>query len=336
MPKTHPRDALFGGRRPFPLLSACEHYAGSEKLMRKALRLQAEKNGAFDVTLDLEDAAPEGREAEHAQLVVDLLRSDENRHRRAGVRVHDVLHPAFARDVETVIRGAGEQLAYLTLPKPAGLGDVERALAAFAAASRSAGLARTIPVHVLIEGHGALRDAFAIAARPEVEVLDFGLMDFVSDHHGAIPASAMRSPGQFEHALVRRAKVEIAAAALAHGAVPSHNVTLELKDPEVTRADASRAYRELGYLRMWSVHPAQIDPILEAMRPDFSEVALAGEILLLAQARDWAPVEHRGRLHDRASYRYDWQLLERGRRAGALLPEDVETTFFSCDGASDA
>ena len=36
-----------------------------------------------------------------------------------------------------------------------------------------------------------------IAATPWVQVLDFGLMDFVSGHHGAIPASAMRSPGQF-------------------------------------------------------------------------------------------------------------------------------------------
>jgi hypothetical protein len=55
-------------------------------------------------------------------------------------------------------------------------------------------------------------------------------MDFVSGHHGAIPGSAMKSPGQFEHPLIVRAKCEIAAAALANGVVPSHNVTTELKD----------------------------------------------------------------------------------------------------------
>ena len=70
-------------------------------------------------------------------------------------------------------------------------------------------------MHVLIETHGALRDVWQIAALPGVESIDFGLMDFVSGHHGAIPASAMRSPGQFEHRLIARAKAEVVAAALA-------------------------------------------------------------------------------------------------------------------------
>jgi len=54
-----------------------------------------------------------------------------------------------------------------------------------------------------------------IAALPGVVSLDFGTLDFVSAHHGAIPMSAMESPGQFDHPLVRRAKCETAAAALA-------------------------------------------------------------------------------------------------------------------------
>ena len=64
---------------------------------------------------------------------------------------------------------------------------------------------------------------------PWLQVLDFGLMDFVSGHHGAIPASAMRSPGQFDHRLLARAKSEVVAAAIANGVVPAHNVTLDLK-----------------------------------------------------------------------------------------------------------
>ena len=79
------------------------------------------------------------------------------------------------------------------------------------------------------------------------------------------------------------AKAEIAAAALACGVVPSHNVTTELKDLDYIRNDALRARREFGYLRMWSIHPNQIVPIVEAMRPDFSEVEAAGEILIAAQ-----------------------------------------------------
>ena len=110
-------------------------------------------------------------------------------------------------------------------------------------------------------------------------------MDFVSAHHGAIPDSAMRSPGQFEHPLVRRAKLEIAAACHAHGKTPSHNVTTEVRDMSVVAADA-RARDEFAFTRMWSIHPAQIRPIVDAFAPRTDEVALAAEILLAAQAAD--------------------------------------------------
>ncbi|CAB3795676.1 hypothetical protein LMG28688_04158 [Paraburkholderia caffeinitolerans] len=133
-------------------------------------------------------------------------------------------------------------------------------------AAHRAGLKKRVPVHVLIETHGALRDVFRIAELPHIEVLDFGLMDFVSGHHGAIPAAAMRSPGQFEHALLRRAKADVVAAALANGIVPSHNVCLNLKDAVVIGTDAARAHNEYGFLRMWNIYPAQILPIVEAMR----------------------------------------------------------------------
>ena len=41
----HPRDALFGGEKPFPVIPTCEHFAGSEKLITKALEFQ-DKLGA--------------------------------------------------------------------------------------------------------------------------------------------------------------------------------------------------------------------------------------------------------------------------------------------------
>ncbi len=33
----HPNDALFQGEKPFPAIPCCEHFAGSEKLITKAL-----------------------------------------------------------------------------------------------------------------------------------------------------------------------------------------------------------------------------------------------------------------------------------------------------------
>lgn len=330
----HPKDVLFAGERPFPALPAVDHYAGSEKLMRKALQLQQELGLAFDVTFDLEDGARAGAEREHAELAATLIASAENRSGRIGARIHDVRHPHWRADLEILLRGAGGRLPFLTLPKACGVGDVRVQIDALRALEEELDTARPLPVHVLIETHGALREVWEIAALPGVESLDFGLMDFVSGHHGAVPGSAMTSPGQFEHPLVVRAKCEVAAAGLANGVVPTHNVTTELRDRAYIREDARRARAEFGFLRMWSIHPNQIAPILEAMRPDFSEVQLAGEILASAQDADWGPTQHQGRLHDRASYRYFWGLLERARVTGVELPAEATRRFFAAPTGS--
>lgn len=326
--RAHPSDVLFAGEKPFPILPAVDHYAGAEKLMLKALSLQRELGPVFDLTCDCEDGARAGAEAEHAQMVAELVTGPENVHGRVGARIHDITHPHWQRDLEILIGAAGERLAFITLPKVRSAVDAQAQIAELRRQETAAGLSRALPVHVLIETHGALREAWQIASLAGVESLDFGLMDFVSGHHGAIPASAMKSPGQFDHPLVARAKLEIAAAALGCGVVPSHNVTTELKDLEVIRSDAGRARREFGYLRMWSIHPNQILPIVEAMRPDFSEVEEAGEILAAAQDADWGPIQQRGRLHDRASYRYYWELLQRARQTGMPIDPAHLARFF--------
>jgi citrate lyase subunit beta/citryl-CoA lyase len=306
------------------LLPACDHYAGSEKLMRKSIALQQELGPLFDITLDCEDGASAGNEAAHARLVAELLNSDDNKFNRIGARVHDVGSPFFAQDVE-IICAAALRLAYLVLPKVHGAQEVIDAIALINEHAAKAGRTadNPLPVHVLIETHGALREAYAIAAIAQVQCLSFGIMDFVSAHYGAIPGAAMRTPGQFTHPLVVRAKLEISAACHAHGKVASHNVTTEIKDTAVAANDAQRAAAEFGYTRMWSIHPNQIKQIIKTFTPRLSEVNEAAAILLEAAAVQWGPIAQNGRLHDRASYRYYWTVLQRAKLAGLTLPESV-------------
>jgi len=325
----HPDDILFAGEKPFPILPVVDHYAGSEKLMKKAMAIQAEMGPVFDITCDCEDGARAGAEIEHATMSAELIMAPDNLHGRVGARIHDILHASWEQDLEILVKVAGIRLPFLTLPKPRSAADVARQIAALRDAEARHGLVRPIPVHVLIETHGALHEVWEIAALPGVESLDFGLMDFVSAHHGAIPGSAMKSPGQFEHPLVARAKCEVAAAALAHGVVPSHNVTTELNDLAYIRHDAELARSRFGFLRMWSIHPNQIRPIIEAMQPDFSEVEDAIAIVCAAQDSAWGPIRHAGKLHDRASYRYYWQLLKRARATGMAIPADIDERFFA-------
>jgi citrate lyase subunit beta/citryl-CoA lyase len=322
----HPRQVLLGAQAGAVVLPVCDHYSGVEARMRKSLALQAEmaaEFGAcvFDVTLDCEDGAPVGGEAEHAALVTELALSAAPG-MRVGARVHPVDHPAFAGDVITIAGRAGHRLSHLMVPKVESVEDVHAAVEALDAAS-----AEALPLHVLIESPLAVHHVFEIAAHPRVQSLSFGLMDFVSAHGGAIPADGMGAAGQFTHPLVVRAKLEIASAAHAHGKVPSHCVVTEFKDVEAMRSAAKKAANEFGFTRMWSIHPSQIRPILEAFAPDDRQIQIATKIISTAAGAAWAPVSIDGTLHDRASYRHYWQVLERAHSTGRILPTEAQAWF---------
>ncbi|CAH2943333.1 MAG: Similar to citrate lyase beta chain, 10 [uncultured Paraburkholderia sp.] len=294
-----PAEVLFDGEVPPAVLPACDHYAGSEKLMLKSLALQQQLGPVFDITLDCEDGAQVGREAEHAELVASLIGSEHDRFGRVGVRIHDFAHPHWRDDVRLILRAARQAPAYITLLKIRSVHDAAEMVAFIEATRRELGVARPVPVQLLVETHGALTRVFDLAALPGVEALSFGLVDFVSAHDGAIPDTAMRSPGQFDHPLVRRAKLEISAACHAHGKVPSHNVSTEVRDMSVVANDAPRD----------------------------EEIATATEILLAAQSAQWGPTRHRDTLHNRASYRYYWSVLRRAQSTGRTIPQDAAPLF---------
>lgn len=316
--------------------------------MIKSLALQAEMSqefGAcvFDVTLDCEDGAPVGGEFDHANMVVALANQAHAAiHNvasgvvsRVAARVHAVDHPAFEQDLDIIVGGAAAALCHVMIPKVEAVADVERAVHLVDQAAARSGRKDALPLHVLIESPAAVHRAFDIAAHPRVQSLSFGLMDFVSSHGGAIPSSAMGMhagqdadrPDQFSHPLVVRAKLEIASACHAHGKVPAHCVVTEFSDAIAVQQAATRASRSLGYTRMWSIHPAQIRPILEAFAPAASEIDLAANIMVRAGQADWAPISYDGKLHDRASYRYFWHVLERAHQTGRRLPDEVRAYF---------
>ena len=296
--------------------------------MRKSLQLQAELTqefGAcvFDVTLDCEDGAPIGGEADHAAMVVAMAQGAPA-NARVAVRVHAVDHPAFASDVATIVGQAGTRLCHIMVPKVESRADVALAEKALDAAKGA-----HLPIHVLLESPAAIHRAFEIAAHPRVQSISFGLMDFVSSHGGAIPADAMGSQGQFTHPLVTRAKLDIASSCHAHGKTPSHCVVTEFNDLDAIKAAARQAAQLFGYTRMWSIHPNQIRPILEAFAPTEAEIDVATKIIAACARINWAPISFNGQLHDRASYRYFWHVLERAHRTGRVLPPEAQAFFSS-------
>jgi citrate lyase subunit beta/citryl-CoA lyase len=294
--------------------------------MLKSIQLQeqmTEEFGicVFDVTLDCEDGAPVGGELDHAQMVAELALSAKP-NARLGVRVHPIHHQSFESDVQTILKKAGKKISHLMLPKVDTYEELTRALHDV----NEAGGIHT-PIHVLIESPRGVANVNEIAAHPRVQSISFGVMDFVSTHAGAIPSSAMDLEGQFSHPLVLRAKIEISEACHANGKVPSHCVVTEFKDTKALLKAARVAAQQYGFTRMWSIHPDQIRPILEAFSPNADEIARASEIILEAQKAEWAPISFQQQLHDRASYRYFWHLLEKAHVTGRVLPNEIRSLF---------
>lgn len=323
----HPADALFDADAATPpiTLAACDHYAGTLQRMQKALSIQQQLGPIFDITFDCEDGAPLGNEQQHAIAVAQLINSPDNLFNRVGVRIHDIHHPAFINDLSILIGQAGKRIAYITLPKAHNANEVRSALKQINQISNNVNVPQPIPVDILIETNGALHEVFEIAEIEQVACLSFGLMDFVANYRGTIPATAMEPIKQFKHPIVARAMLEIATACHTYGKAASHNVCTDIVHNNIIKADALKARDEFAYTRKWSIHPNQIQPILEAFTPNLAQINDAIQILLAAQAAHWGPIQHEGKLHDRASYRYYWMILQRAHRHISLLPQDVQT-----------
>ncbi|MDO5102695.1 MAG: aldolase/citrate lyase family protein [Lautropia sp.] len=325
----HPAKVLHQ-ETPRVRLPVCDHYSGRIELLAKSLALQARLGPILDVTADCEDGAPVGQEIVHIEQVAQALASDANRFNRVGVRPHPVHHPLFETELKTLLGSpAGHRLAFLTLPKIDTPADLAVAIACCEALEARHGIARPIPFQLLIESPRALAHVNELAAHPRVEALCFGLMDYISSFDGAIGADALHDARQFDHPLLARALTDISLACHAHGKVATHSVTLAIGDGQAAGRDARRAAQDFGYQRKWSIHPNQVEPIIAAFRPTHDEVHQAGQILLAAQRADWGPIRHQDELHDRASYRYWWQVLERARLTGAPIDSAVKAAFHS-------
>lgn len=305
-----------------PAIAPCEHLAGNEKFAKKAFALQGKHlspigRSLVDVTLDLEDGAPVGKEEELRSTFIAAIHSPENVFKQVGVRVHPPQSAGISRDIEAIVSQCAREVSYLTIPKVRSVQEVLWIHGLVTHYLRLTGASRSIPLHLLIETPEALQCLDALAALPCVESLDFGLMDFISHLGGAIPANCMQSPGQFEHRILASVKTKITLAALGAGKVPNHNVTVDVRNSETAYADAYRARHEFGFLRMWSIHPEQIESIVRAMTPSADEIDEAKSIIAAARAANWGPIQIDGRLHDRASFRYYWGILSRaGEVAG--------------------
>ena len=173
--------------------------------------------------------------------------------------------------------------------------------------------AAALPLQVLIETHGALREVQRIAAHPRVGHCPWsdGLRLRAPRCHpglGHERARAVRAPAGGARQAGDRGPPH------AYGKVPSHCVVTEFRTARPA-GPAAGAGGPAVWLHADVEHPPdQIQPILTPSRRCRRRSDEAIEIIHAAQSADWAPIQHRQRLHDRASYRYYWRVIERAHR----------------------
>jgi len=320
----HPNEALVErGTKDIPTMSPVEHFAGTEKFVKKAMKIQQERNGDFDITIDLEDGAPKGKEQDNLDMAIAMIKSDDNKFNRIGVRIHDPGNDWWFKEANYLREEVGDRLAYITLPKVLGAEDVIK--------MRTTLYRSGLSLHVIIETLEAFQNLDEILGVMNVDLVDFGLMDFTSAHQGILSRDVMQSPHQFTNPLMQYYKSQFVAKALAAGKVPAHNVTVDVGKKNLAYKDAATARNDFGFLRMWSVFPDQIDEIMRGMASAYNLLQLKAysDILCKAQEADWGPIGYKGKMEDRATYRLYWQTLKRARSVtGVEIPEEAEERFF--------
>lgn len=212
--------------------------------------------GADLVVLDLEDAvAPAEKEQARAAVAAWLAEGHA-----AAVRVNGADTPWHDDDVAAV---AGHAAA-LVLPKA----EPGEALTRLGAGS--------IPVLALVETAAGVLDARAVAATPGVRRLAFGSFDLASEL-GVDPADQL--------ALTSARSQLVFASAAAGIAGPVDGVRGAVDDEEGLREEAGIA-RRLGFTGKLCIHPRQVGPVADVLRPSEAELAWARSVLAAAEGID--------------------------------------------------
>jgi citrate lyase subunit beta/citryl-CoA lyase len=259
----------------------------SERMLAKARELEVD-----ELVLDLEDAVAPERKPEALQYVVNALSAGSTA-TRVAVRINPV-QSAWAEAEIRALADAAVRPDSLVLPKAEDSGDLEWAVDA----------AGGIGVQALIETATGLTRVSELAIQPGLQALILGYAD--------LAVSLGRTPaGTVNLDLWLPAQERVLVAARAAGVRAIDGPFLSIDDADGLRRSASRA-AELGFDGKWAIHPAQIEPISDAFRPDERAIQDAKEVLAaLRAAPDQGAVQVHGHMVDEPIRRAALRTLQR-------------------------
>ncbi|OYO14339.1 CoA ester lyase [Enemella evansiae] len=219
--------------------------------------------GADAVILDLEDAvAPDHKDQARDAVTTALVERPRNEGVEATgvpivVRINAAGTPQHDADRAALTGIPADRLTAVLLPKAE---DPEQI--------RSIAEATGRPVLALIETALGLHRAVEVAAEPAVTRLCLGHLDLAADLGCAPSRTAM---------LTARSAL-VLASRLADKPAPIDGVTPALDDPAALTEDIRHAV-ELGFTGKLLIHPRQVEPTHDALRPEPAELDWATRVL---------------------------------------------------------
>ena len=243
-----------------------------------ALFPKAARSGADQVFLDLEDAvAASDKEQARSTVVAGLHDVDW----KAGgqsitVRVNAPDTSFIEGDLRQIVTDAGNRLDTILVPKIDRAGDLIEIEQAVRDLEAESGVDEPIGLEILIESAaGFLNLAEIAAASTRLEALHFGAGDFAASM-GARTTDIGRSGPEGDQ--WQAVKIQIVAAARAHGLRPMDSAYDDFKDDQGYLASARRA-AAIGFEGKWAIHPAQVPLANQVFTPTETEITRARQIL---------------------------------------------------------
>ncbi len=256
-----------------------------QNMIEKARSLPADV-----LVLDLEDSVPTAEKANARALVRDSISGLAVKGQRVFVRINSLASGYAQQDLEAVI---SDGIDGISQPKPSSGDEIKRVEAIIERFERERGMRQGhVKLIPWVETAKGLLNAFEIAsASPRVVGIAFGAEDFTLD----TGMERTKEGSELHHP-----RVMVVIAAKAADVIAIDTPYNDFRDEEGLIRE-TRLARSLGFEGKFLIHPSQIDPVNQILRPSAEEVAHARRVVEAfeaAEAQGFASISLEGKMID--------------------------------------
>ncbi len=248
------------------------------------------------VLVNLEDAIPADAKEAARQGVIELGQKIDFAAMGVGywTRINALNSPWHLDDVTEIVKGVGDRLDVMMVPKVEGAWDIHYMDQLLALLEAKHGLKKPILLHAILETAEGVKNVEEIAAAsPRMQGISLGPADLAASRKmkttrvgGGHPSYRViedpRADGAPRHAaqqdLWHYTFAKMVDACGAAGIKPFYGPFGAIDDPEACEQQFRNAFL-MGCVGAWSLHPSQIAIAKKVFNPDPAEVAFAKRIL---------------------------------------------------------